>query len=175
MGCRSAHRGQHGANRGPSEKLNRPMRNGPGVEWSDGDKMAGEERDGRANNGLNGTGMPPQSPQRLSSPCKVRSQPSPINRPSDTDLIVRPRYGTLPRTTSGHVPHAHTARQRYIQHNFYTAYLIPRTVLYSNCTLLRWCGGITPAYFAAYSLLHLLIAAAYSGKRAYLRLIGAYR
>lgn len=70
MRRRSAHRGQHGANRGPSEGLNRPMGNGPGMGWGNGDKMAGEERDGgewesvgergRAKNGLNGTGIAPQ-------------------------------------------------------------------------------------------------------------------
>ena len=37
--------GQHGANIGPSEELNRPMGNGPGMGWGNGDKMAGEERD----------------------------------------------------------------------------------------------------------------------------------
>ncbi|KFY61415.1 hypothetical protein V496_05016 [Pseudogymnoascus sp. VKM F-4515 (FW-2607)] len=108
------------------------------------------------------TPITPKAVLTLQGPVPTIAHPPPTHRPSDTDLIVRPRYGTLPRTTSGHVPHAHTARQRYIQHNFYTAHLIPRTVLYANCTLLRWCGGITSAYFAAYSLLHLLITAAYS-------------
>ncbi|KFZ10400.1 hypothetical protein V502_08144 [Pseudogymnoascus sp. VKM F-4520 (FW-2644)] len=96
---RSAHRGQHGANIGPSEELNRPMGNGPGMGWGDGDKMAGEEK-----------GWEDSAP--IDPSTLARSVPTighRTHRPSDTDLIVRPRYHALhtavrtphtPRTTS---------------------------------------------------------------------------